>query len=140
MQLYISHLNTHENARLSLTHPWHSQKHTPPFPQQQFPMIPSYTAVHCVRHRDPCHTHPLHALDHTCTSTLAPDTQPTRGFSSPQSPLPAPHLPHHAHAPSLKGYGHSVILLAYFRITLSSLKMKRDLLTVKQFCLTGMGL
>lgn len=39
-----------------------------------------------------------------------------------------------------KGYGHSVIFLAYFLTTLSSPKMKRDLLTVKQFSLTGMGL
>lgn len=39
-----------------------------------------------------------------------------------------------------KGYGHSMIFLAYFLTTLSSPKMKRDLLTVKQFSLTGMGL
>ena len=39
-----------------------------------------------------------------------------------------------------KGYGHSVIFLAYFLTTLSSPKMKRDLLTVKQFSLTGIGL
>lgn len=43
-------------------------------------------------------------------------------------------------ANNLKGYGHSVIFLAYFLTTLSSPKMKRDLLTVKQFSLTGMGL
>lgn len=41
---------------------------------------------------------------------------------------------------SWKGYGHSVIFLAYFLTTLSSPKMKSDLLTVKQFSLTGMGL
>lgn len=40
----------------------------------------------------------------------------------------------------MKGYGHSMILLAYFRTTLSSLKMKSDLFWVKQFCRTGMGL
>lgn len=40
----------------------------------------------------------------------------------------------------LKGYGHSVIFFAYFRIILSSLKMKRDRLTERQFCLTGIGL
>lgn len=33
-----------------------------------------------------------------------------------------------------------MIFLAYFLTTLSSPKMKRDLLTVKQFSLTGMGL
>lgn len=39
-----------------------------------------------------------------------------------------------------KGYGHSVIFLAYFLTTLSSLKRNRDRLTVRQFCRTGMGL
>lgn len=39
-----------------------------------------------------------------------------------------------------KGYGHSVIFFAYFRMILSSLKMKRDRLTERQFCLTGIGL
>lgn len=39
-----------------------------------------------------------------------------------------------------KGYGHSMIFFAYFLITLSSPKMKRDLLTVKQFSRTGIGL
>lgn len=51
------------------------------------------------------------------------------------TPYP-PHLHHEAE----KGYGHSMIFLAYFLTTLSSPKMKRDLLTVKQFSLTGMGL
>lgn len=41
---------------------------------------------------------------------------------------------------ALKGYGHSVIFLAYFLTKLSSLKMNRERLTVKQFCLTGIGL
>lgn len=42
--------------------------------------------------------------------------------------------------PLHKGYGHSVIFLAYFLTTLSSLKRKRERLSVKQFCRTGMGL
>lgn len=46
----------------------------------------------------------------------------------------------HVGASSRKGYGHSVIFLAYFLTMLSSPKMKRDLLTVKQFSRTGMGL
>lgn len=40
----------------------------------------------------------------------------------------------------LEGYGHSVIRFAYFLMRLSSRKMKRERLTVKQFCLTGFGL
>lgn len=40
----------------------------------------------------------------------------------------------------MKGYGHSVIFLAYFLTKLSSLKMNRERLTVKQFCRTGIGL
>lgn len=43
-------------------------------------------------------------------------------------------------ATSRGGYGHSVIRLAYFLMRLSSRKMKRERLTVKQFCLTGFGL
>lgn len=39
-----------------------------------------------------------------------------------------------------KGYGHSVIFLAYFLTKLSSLKMNSERLTVKQFWRTGMGL
>lgn len=39
-----------------------------------------------------------------------------------------------------KGYGQSMSFLAYFLTMLSSPKMNRDLLTVKQFCRTGMGL
>lgn len=46
----------------------------------------------------------------------------------------------HLHHEAEKGYGHSMIFLAYFLTTLSSPKMNRDLLTVKQFSLTGMGL
>lgn len=119
--------------------PWHSQKHALPLPQKQFSVIPSYTAVHYVGHQAPCHTHPSHTESHmhVYISTRHSSSADYRGLF-PQSP--PPHLPPHAHTPSLKGYGHSVIRLAYFRITLSSLKMKRDLLTVKQFCLTGMGL
>lgn len=41
---------------------------------------------------------------------------------------------------ALKGYGHSVIFLAYFLTKLSSLKMNKERLTVKQFCRTGIGL
>lgn len=41
---------------------------------------------------------------------------------------------------AVKGYGHSMIFLAYFLTMLSSPKINRDLLTVKQFSLTGMGL
>lgn len=50
-----------------------------------------------------------------------------------------PH-PLHLHHEAEKGYGHSMIFLAYFLTTLSSPKMNRDLLTVKQFSRTGMGL
>lgn len=39
-----------------------------------------------------------------------------------------------------KGYGQSMSFLAYFLTMLSSPKMNRDLLTVKQFCRTGIGL
>lgn len=39
-----------------------------------------------------------------------------------------------------QGYGHSMILRAYFRMMLSSAKMKSDLLTVRQFCRWGTGL
>ena len=39
-----------------------------------------------------------------------------------------------------KGYGQSRSFLAYFLTMLSSPKMNRDLLTVKQFCRTGIGL
>lgn len=44
------------------------------------------------------------------------------------------------HKASLEGYGHSINLLAYLRMMLSSAKMKRDLLTVRQFCRWGTGL
>lgn len=40
----------------------------------------------------------------------------------------------------VEGYGHSMILLAYFLIMLSSANMKSDLLTVRQFCRWGTGL
>lgn len=96
--------------------------------------------------------------------------QPSSGWrdaphSSPVPPLPAPGRPpppppppiNPRVSPSLeegkrgrrgrrscrglgKGYGHSVIFLAYFLTTLSSLKRNRDRLTVRQFCRTGMGL
>lgn len=39
-----------------------------------------------------------------------------------------------------KGYGQSMSFLAYFLTMLSSPKMNKDLLTVKQFCRTGIGL
>lgn len=39
-----------------------------------------------------------------------------------------------------KGYGQSMSFLAYFLTMFSSPKRKSDLLTVKQFCRTGMGL
>lgn len=96
MQLYISQLkHTLKCTYVFYTHPWHSQKHTPPFPQKQFPMIPSYTAVHYVGHTDPCHTPITHTGWHTHVyistrhSSLA-----ASGISSPQSPSPPPPCPH----------------------------------------------
>ena len=48
--------------------------------------------------------------------------------------------PRVTHGTGVKGYGHSVIFLAYFLTKLSSLKMNSDRLTVKQFWRTGIGL
>lgn len=146
MKLCISHLNTHRNARMSYTHPPAESKAHSTVPTEAI----SYdTQLHsrtlCRTHGSKAHTPITRTGSHTHVyistrhSSLA-DWGGGGVSLFPQSPSPPPHLPHRAHTPSLKGYGHSVILLAYFRITLSSLKMKRDLLTVKQFCLTGMGL
>lgn len=60
-----------------------------------------------------------------------------RGRWTPR-PVPVPAAARPARPPA--GYGHSVMRLAYLRTTLSSLKTKSERLTVKQFCLTGMGL
>ncbi|XDV26616.1 hypothetical protein PO909_030272 [Leuciscus waleckii] len=88
----------------------------------------------------------------SATPSLVPKcTSPGHAESvSPASgdPYPAPPQDHYTSQPQsnipeeklVKGYGHSIILFAYFLMQLFSAKIKRDLLTVRQLCLAGMGL